>query len=167
LFVAGVLAFSNFSLQCNEQSRLNGHSFRWTWIVLGSVCLWFSVDFESGVNAGLYDSLIGALSYLFPLSARAGEILLSAVVMAAGSALFLALGAVRASRTSLWLFWLGVLSWAGIFATGSWHINEALKIFSATFFLMCFLETMKSLRLSASPEPSCAGMEYNRLLARS
>lgn len=162
LFVAGVVAFINFSLECKNRNRLRGYSFKWTWVLVGVVCLWFSVEFESGINTWIYTS-IKSLSALFFISARAGEILLSVIIVAIGSAAFLAVAGIRVNRSSRWLFCLGVLSWAGVFAAGSWEIKEALKIISPSLFLVSFIESMKYLYVPVAPKSFCAGLEYNPL----
>lgn len=117
-----------------------------------------SVDFESGINTAIYASLIGSLSNLFVLSARGGEMLLAVIIVTKGSAVLFALAGIRANRSSRWLFWLGVLSWAGVFVGGSWQINEAIKITSSTFFLMCFVEATTYSLVAGHAENSRAGI---------
>ncbi|MGZ9164284.1 MAG: hypothetical protein ACXW4U_03820, partial [Anaerolineales bacterium] len=162
LFVACVVALINFSLECKNKNRLHVYSFKWSWVLVGVVCLWFSVDFESGINTGIYTS-IKFLSDLLIVSARAGEILLSITIVAMGLATFLAVAGIRVNRSSRWLFCLGVLSWAGVFAVGSWEIKEALKIVSPSLFLVSFVESMKYLYGPVPSKSTCSDLKYNPL----
>ncbi len=156
LFVAGVAAFINFSLECKSKNHLLGYSFKWTWVLVGIVCLWFSVEFESGINTAIYAS-IKSLSDMLFISARRGEILLSVTILTMGFAAFFALFGINFNRAGQWLFCLGIVSWAGVFTTGSWETKEALKILSPSLFLVSFIESMKCLYVQVSHTTSNAG----------
>ncbi len=163
LFVAGVVAFINFSLECKNKNRLRGVLVQMDVGPCGRSLFMVLGQFESGINTGIYTS-IKSLSDLFFVSARAGEILLSITIVAMGLAAFLAVAGIRVNRSSRWLFCLGVLSWAGVFAAGSWETKEALKILSPSLFLVSFIESMKiSLRSSSFSKSSSAGLKYNLL----